>query len=307
MARVENPASPIISKLKGVHLFHYDGAPCAQRVRFALHEKGLIRGREVRFDAGDPASCEGEDGAWVSRHVSLVKKEHLTETYAKIQPNLVVPALVKDGELYVESMDIVEFLDDAFGGTPLVPKHDPAVMADAEGLTQLGKDLHRSVRFVTFRWGLRGLARLSNKEENQLRELLKKGDDKEQLASFYEGYDKGSIPDAVYLDHLTKLNDAFRAHEKRLLDGRMFLTGDDLTMADIIWAMKTLRLIECDYPFEQCFPAYYAWFKRISSRPSFQEGVMGKHKLMSTAFRAKARVEHLLRVGLKREVLKSVA
>ena len=75
MARIHQPVSPIIGKLEGLHLFHFDGAPCAQRVRFALYEKGLVRGHEIRFDAGDPASCRGEEGAWVSRHVSLVKKE----------------------------------------------------------------------------------------------------------------------------------------------------------------------------------------------------------------------------------------
>ena len=160
---------------------------------------------------------------------------------------------------------------------------------------------------MTFRWGLRGLARLSTKEEQQLRELLKNGDDGERLVSFYEAYDSRLIPDAVYVEHLVKLNDAFRSHEERLQDGRKFLTGDDLTMADIIWAMKTLRLIECDYPFDQCFPTYSAWFKRVSARRSFQEGVMGKHKLMSSMFRIKAGIEHLLGIGLKREVLKRVA
>jgi len=307
MARVDQPRSPIVGKLEGLHLFHFDGAPCAQRVRFALHEKGLVRGREVRFDADDPASCKGEQGAWVSRHVSLVKKDHMTDAYAQIQPNLVVPALVHDGELHIESMDIVEYLDEAFGGKPLVPKHDPELMADAQALTALGERLHRSIRFVTFRWGLRGLARLSNKEEQQLRDLLKNGEDEEQLISFYEGYDRSSIPDAVYVEHLEKLNEAFRDHEERLQDGRLFLTGDDLTMADIIWAMKTLRLTECDYPFGQCFPAYSAWFQRVWDRRSFQEGVMGKHRFMSTAFRAKARIEHLLGIGLKREVLRRVA
>ncbi len=305
--KIENPDSPIVRKLEGVHLFHYDGAPCAQRVRFALHEKGLVRGREVRFDAEDAASCAGEEGAWVSRQVSLVKKEHMTETYSKIQPNLVVPALVHDGELHIESMDIVAYLDEAFGGTPLVPRHDPELMADAQALTDLGKDLHRSIRFVTFRWGLRGLARLSNKEETHLKALLKDAKDGEQLISFYEGYDKQSIPDAVYVEHLEKLNTAFREHEQRLQDGRTFLTGNDLTMADIIWAMKTLRLIECDYPFDELFPAYAAWFKRIAERPSFREGVMGKHKVMSSAFRVKANIEQLLGIGLKKEVLKRVA
>ena len=307
MALVEQPESPIVGKLKGVHLFHYDGAPCAQRVRFALHEKGLVRGREVRFDADDAASCAAQPGAWVSRQVSLVKKEHLTEAYSKIQPNLVVPALVHDGKLHIESMEIIEYLDEAFGGAPLVPKQNPAVMEEAAALTRLGKELHRSIRFVTFRWGLRGLARLSKNDEKKLRDLLKNSNDAEQLVNFYEGYDNQSIPEAIYEEHLEKLNKAFRDHEQRLSDGRQFLTGDDITMADVIWAMKTLRLSECDYPFEQCFPRYFEWFQRISQRPSFKEGVMGKHRLMSSTFRAKAKLEHLLGIGLKREVLKRVA
>ena len=78
-------------------------------------------------------------------------------------------------------------------------------------------------------------------------------------------------------------------------------------MADVIWAMKTLRLTECGYPFATCFPKYFEWFQRISARPSFQEGVMGKHRFMSNAFRVKARVEHLLGIGLKREALSRVA
>ena len=305
--KVENPKSPIVGKLKGIHLFHYDGAPCAQRVRFALHEKGLMRGREVKFDAQDPASCFGEDGAWVSRPVSLAKKEHLTETYAQIQPNLVVPALVHDGELHIESMDIVAYLDEVFGGTPLIPRHDPKLLAEAQKLTNLGKELHRSIRFVTFRWGLGRLGRLSSNEEKELKTLLKNAEDGEKLISFYEGYDKRSIPDSVYVEHLEKLNSAFKQHEQRLQDGRSFLTGNELTMADIIWAMKTLRLIECDYPFDEIFPAYAAWYKRVSKRLSFREGVMGKHKLMSSAFRVKANIEHLFGIGLKREVLKRVA
>lgn len=307
MTCIDKPISQIVGKLQGLHLFHFDGAPCAQRVRFALHEKGLVRGREVKFDAGDTASCEGEQGAWVSRHVSLVKKEHLTKAYAQIQPNLVVPALVHDGVLHVESMDIVEYLDQAFGGEPIVPRHNPELLAEAQALTDLGKQLHRSIRFVTFRWGLRGLGRLNGKEEQQLRELLKNGNDDEQLVSFYEGFDGKAIPDEVYIEHLEKLNSAFRQHEEALQDGRLFLTGGSLTMADVIWAMKTLRLIECGYPFAQCFPAYYAWYERVSSRQSFQEGVMGKHRLMSKAFQAKASVEHIMGIGLKREVLTRVA
>lgn len=307
MAIIHKPASPIVSKLEGLHLFHFDGAPCAQRVRFALYEKGLVRGREVKFDADDSSSCQGEEGTWVSRQVSLIKKEHLTEVYSQIQPNLVVPALVHDGVLHVESMDIVEYIDEAFGGEPLVPKHNPEMLADSIALTDLGKSLHRSIRFVTFRWGLRSLGRLNKKEESHLRSLLIDSKDGENLMSFYESYDNKAIPDEVYIDHLNKLNESFMSHEKWLQDGRLYLTGNSVTMADVIWAMKTLRLIECGYPFAQCYPAYFEWYKRISGRQSFRQGVMGKHRIMSKGFQLKAGIEHLMGIGLKREVLKRVA
>lgn len=307
MALVRNPASSLVPKLEGIHLFHFDGAPCAQRVRFVLREKGLLRGREVRFDDDSPAACAGEEGAWVSRQVSLVRKDHMTPAYAAIQPNLVVPALVHDGALHVESMEIIEYLDEALGGTPLVPRDDPERMADATALTELGEQLHRSIRFVTFRWGLRGLARLSAKEEDNLRMLLREQQDGERLVEFYEGYDRKTIPEAVYLDHLDRLTQAFRAHETRLQDGRFFLTGDTLTMADVIWAMKTLRLHECAYPFERCFPAYTEWFRRITDRPAFREGVMGRHTAMSTVMRLKARAEGLLGMGMAQEVRRLAA
>ncbi|MCP4121324.1 MAG: hypothetical protein GY751_06185, partial [Bacteroidetes bacterium] len=109
--------------MNGLHLFHFDGAPCAQRVRFALGEKGLSRGREEKFDSISSEAVKDGADSWVSRKVSLPKKEHMSKIYADIHPNMVVPALVHNGELYLESMDIIEYLDDAFGGTPLIPKH----------------------------------------------------------------------------------------------------------------------------------------------------------------------------------------
>jgi len=297
MPRIEQPGSPIVSKLEGVHLFHFDGAPCAQRVRFALAEKGFKRGREVRFDAADDAACAGQAGAWVSRIVSLIRKDHMSEAYARIQPNMVVPALVHDGVLYIESMDIIEYLDDAFGGDPLVPREADRA-ADARQLVEQGKQLHVSIRYVTFRWGLGRLGQLNEKEEARLRELAANGNDEEGLVGFYEKYDRGSIDDAAYRHHLSALAQAFNALEQRLADGRPFLVGPSLSTADVIFAMKVMRLHECGYPFAERYPALFEWYERIYRRPSYQAGVMSKHRAMHRAFRAKARIENLLGVGL---------
>jgi len=81
-------------------------------------------------------------------------------------------------------------------------------------------------------------------------------------------------------------------------DGRAFLTSDRLTMADILWALKVLRLTECGYPFARCFPHVETWFAHMRARPSFRSGVMQRHRLLSGAFRWKAAVESFFGAGL---------
>ena len=78
------------------------------------------------------------------------------------------------------------------------------------------------------------------------------------------------------------------------------MTGESFSKADIIWAIKTLRIRECGYPFKENFPALYAWFERMQQRPGFQAGVMNHHRTMSMAFRLKAATENLLGRGIKR-------
>jgi glutathione S-transferase len=306
MPRVTAPKSAIPGQLRGLHLFHFDGAPCAQRVRFALGEKGLRRGREVRFDAVTPEAVAAEPGRWVSRIVSLVRKDHMTPTYAEIHPNMVVPALVHDGALYLESMDIIEYLDQAFGGPALIPA-DLDLRSATMARVEQAKVLHRSIRYVTFHWGLGRLAMLNAKEREQLRRLASRGEDGENLVSFYDGYSNRTIPEQVFEEHLSKLYRAFHDVNEELADGRQFLMSDEVTIADAFWSMKALRLIECGYPIESHHPRLYAWFERISRRPSFQNEVMGRNRLAHRAFRVKAGIENLLGVGLKQAVGKIAA
>lgn len=299
MPQVPNPTSPLIPQLRGVHLFHFEGAPCAQRVRFALAEKGLRRGRDVPWNAATASSLVAEPGTWVGRHVSLVKKQHLTPEYAAIHPNMVVPALVHDGRLYIESMDILAYLDEAWPEHPLMPA-DPGAAARARELIEWGKQLHVSVRYVSFRWGLGRLGRIGAKAEAALRKLERE-DSPEKLVAFYSRYDRGQIDEATYRRHLKALEQGYASLDALLRsDGRPFLTGDDFSAADIIWSIKVLRILECGYPFGRNFPALFAWYRRVSGRRGFREGVMAHHTAMSRAFRVKAAVENLLGLGLRK-------
>ena len=297
MPMIDSPASPIVPKLEGLHLFHFDGAPCAQRVRFALGEKGLARGREARFDADSAIANRSEPGRWTSRIVSLVRKDHMTSAYALIHPELVVPALVHDGRLYLESLDIIEYLDDTFGGAPLLPREGDLRQRTLD-LANEARALHVSLRYVTFRWGLGWLAKLNSGEQQKLRELVATGADKENLASFYDGFSNDRIPDAVFEDHLQRLLAAFTRIDRSLQQGQAFLTGTTLTLADAFWAMKVLRLRECGYPFGELHPAVSEWYGRMYARPSFKNEVMGRNHLTNRLFTVKASIERALGIGL---------
>jgi glutathione S-transferase len=297
MPIIDSPKSLIPGVLEGLHLFHFDGAPCAQRVRFALGEKGLARGCEEKFDDVTPSAIKGEPGRWVSRVVSLVKKQHMTQTYADIHPNMVIPALVHDGRLILESMDIIEYLDDAFGGAALIPKQAELRAATMQRVEQ-AKELHRSIRYVSFYWGLGRLAVLSKKERRQLAQLANQGTDGENLVTFYDGYSNQSIPKSAYRDHLKKLYDAFINLDKELEDGRQFLMSDEVSIADAFWSMKILKLLEVGYPIERYHPNVFAWYQRVYQRPSFQNEVMSNNRWMNRFFRAKSSAEKLFGLGL---------
>jgi glutathione S-transferase len=199
-------------------------------------------------------------------------------------------------------VDIIEYLDKSFGGEPLLPRYEADRFAEVEALTLRAKVLHRSIRFVSFRWGLGWLGKLNTKEEAQLRGMVQDGGDGEKLVEFYEGYDNGTIPDEVYLSHLNSLAEGFAELELKLSDSRKFLTGDTVTVADALWAMKVLRLDECGYPFIERYPLLWTWFEAVQSRPSFQDSVMGHHHFRHRLFKTKASIESVLGIGLKKAV-----
>ncbi len=298
MAVIPNPPSPLVGKLRGIHLFGFDAAPCSQRVSFALAEKGFHRGRTVDWPNDASGTLEAPRGTYTFRPVSLVRKMHLSEAYAAIQPNMVVPALVHDGVLHVESMDIIDYLDALSPANPLTPR-DPDLARTCQTLVELGKALHVSVRYVSFHWGLKGLGKLDAAHEAVLRQLERDGSP-ERLVEFYSRFDRDEIEAASYLQHLRALEAGWGDQDARLAaDGRPYLLGDAFSKADIIWSIKVLRILECGYPFARNFPSLHAWFERIRERPGFRDGVMRSHRAMSLAFRAKAALENLFGAGIR--------
>ena len=104
-----------------IELYHNDMSTCAQKVRLALAEKGV---------------------AWESRHLDLRARDHQTPAYLKLNPNAVVPTLVHDGVVVIESSVINEYIDDAFEGAPLRPGNPAAKARMRLWTKQLDEGLH---------------------------------------------------------------------------------------------------------------------------------------------------------------------
>jgi hypothetical protein len=80
-------------------LYHHGSSACAAKVRFALAEKAL---------------------PWTSHYVDILRGEQFKPEYLALNPKGVVPTLVHDGAVIVESTVICEYVDEAFPEQPAI-------------------------------------------------------------------------------------------------------------------------------------------------------------------------------------------
>jgi maleylpyruvate isomerase len=103
-------------------LYGYFRSSAAFRVRIALNLKGLV---------------------YEQIPVHLRKKEQYRPEYLAIQPQGLVPALEDDdGKVFIQSLAIIEYLDETHPHPPLLPSH-PAARARVRALAQaVACDIH---------------------------------------------------------------------------------------------------------------------------------------------------------------------
>ena len=109
---------------KGLHVFHFPLSSCSQKLRIFLNLKGV---------------------KWESHIIDLFTNENLSEGYLGINPRGLVPALVHDGAVYIESNDIVE---ERFPEPKLIPAGSERELA---ALLRLEDELHFDLREIRVR------------------------------------------------------------------------------------------------------------------------------------------------------------
>ena len=117
-------------------LYHNGLSSCSQKVRLALAEKGL---------------------AFESRPVDLIGGEQHDPAYVKLNPGHVVPTLIHDEHVLIESSLINEYLDDTFPTTPLRPTAPAARHAMRLWVKRIDEKVHPAAGVITYAIGPRSL------------------------------------------------------------------------------------------------------------------------------------------------------
>ena len=191
---------------------------------------------------------------WTSHHLDLLREENITSEYFAIHPKGLVPTLVHDGTVIIESTDIIHYLDETFPDPPLRPN-------DHKGRAQISRWLERAstnhMCVKTYMFG------------NQIGPSMQN----QELLVFHEknssakGLPKKSLSKAAKVIH-----DCFQKLDN-ILDDRDWIVGETFSLADIAWIPLYVTLNNAGFPFND-YQNVNRWKKAIQKRPSFSSAVL---------------------------------
>jgi glutathione S-transferase len=237
-----------VRNFRGLHLYHDPLSSCAMRVRMVLAEKEL---------------------PWTSHVVNLANMEHATEEYQSINPNGLVPTLIHDGRTYIESIDIIQYLDQLAPVPHLAPA-DPKDQPVSKTLLKSADDAQVSLKRLTHEFLFRGSGRYCGEEDQRKFSSSHKN---KWLVEFKRAF---AARDANWQANLESAIRELEGHFRNLEHGlatNRWLIGSNFTLADIAWTPNVHRMHLMEWPVA-LYPHLSRWYSQLQQRPSFQQAVI---------------------------------
>lgn len=230
----------------GMILFNAPQSTCSQRVRFALHAKGIA------FD---------------ERKLDLFSGDQLKPDYLAINPNGVVPSVVDDGQVVIDSAVILEYLEDTHGDVaPMRPK-DPVAAARMRAMMRFIDEVPApAIRIPSY-----NLAFLPHYQSMTPEAFQALCDSKPLRREFLMKMGRTGFPQADMDEALGRLQrgidrlDAWLDESGGPWTMGAYLSLVDLSMMPIVVRMDDINL---GYMWAKK-PAVQAWFDSIRARPEF--------------------------------------
>jgi glutathione S-transferase len=227
---------------------HHNGlSSCSQKVRLVLAEKSLD---------------------FTSRDVNLVAGEQHAPDYVKLNPNHVVPTLVHDGRVLIESSLINEYLDEAFPDPPLRPVAAADRHAMRLWVKQIDEKVHPAAGVLTYAIGARpaALAQPSAVRDANLAAIPDAARRAARASVLAHGVAAPEFAGALgaFLDLLDGM-------EAKLSPGG-WLSGARFGLADaaaLPYVLRLEHLAMTPLLTEAARPRVADWLARVKARPSF--------------------------------------
>ncbi len=233
-----------------LELYHNDMSTCAQKVRLALAEKEIF---------------------WESKHLDLRARDHQSIAYLKLNPNAVVPTLVHDGSVIIESTVINEYIDDAFIGPALRPESSINRAHMRLWTKQLDEGLHADTGVISTSISFR--YQKLEKGDAEVRALIENVPDpvkRERVrANIFDGVNSPYFREAILRF------DALLSRMEAALSKSMWLAGDQFSLADIAYTPYLTRLEHLQMSeLWSDRPHLANWFKQIQVRKSYDIAII---------------------------------
>jgi glutathione S-transferase len=231
------------------------GSSCSQKLRVFLNLKGI---------------------AWESHHIDLPANENFQPWFLGINPRGLVPVLVHDGTVHIESNDIITYLEKTFPTPKLIPAgHENEVAA----LLKHEDDLHFDLRTLSFRFVFappgppkppEALQSYAAHGSGTVQGLVDR--DKQAQIEYWERAGREGFTDEQARASAWKFRTEFEALDRQLAR-QPYLMGEALSVLDIAWLIYAHRLSLAGYPFQRLHPHVFAWKERLAARPEFAKEI----------------------------------
>ena len=229
-------------------LYNFPQSTCSQKVRISLFEKGL-EFEDVKIDHKN--------------------REHLSDWYLKLNPNGVVPTLLHDDSVVIDSSVIVEYLDEAYPEHSLSPA-DPVGRAHMRKWLRYFEEVPTpAIRVPSFNEFI--VIRYQNLSDEEYNALA----DKHPIRKhFYKRLGAKRFSKQETEEAMDRLQSSIDRVEKALQEnGGPWIMGEQFTNADLCLLPTIDRLNDLGYSkmWTEKHPKFTAWYENFRAKPSFQK------------------------------------
>jgi glutathione S-transferase len=228
-------------------LYNAPQSTCSQRVRFVLNAKG-IPFDEVKLD--------------------LLAGDQLKPDYLAMNPNGVVPTLVHDREVVIDSNVITEYLDEVHPEPASFTPEEPAKRAHMRALMHFIDEMPAAaVRVPTF--NLAFLPRFAKMSDG---EFVAFAESKPLRKEFMLAMGRTGFPEAEMRAALGRLRRAYERMDAEIAKGGgPWLLGKDISLADVAVMPALVRMADLGLDSQWAdLPRVKRWFDEIRAHRAFQ-------------------------------------